>query len=50
MQPEGYDKQECGESGTLELLEVVKVVATEDASLITIEHVPSAPDTKERGR
>lgn len=50
MQPEGDDEQECGEAGTLELLEAVKVVATEDATLITDEHVPSAPDTrKEEG-
>lgn len=35
---------------TSELLEVVKVVATEDATLITVEHVLSAPDIrKEKG-
>lgn len=50
VQPEGDDKQECGEAGTSEPLEVVKVVAIENAILITVEHVPSAPDTrKEEG-
>lgn len=35
---------------TSELLEVVKVVATEDATLIKVEHVLSAPDIrKEKG-
>lgn len=40
VQPEGDDKQECGEAGTSEPLEVVKVVAIENAILITIKHVP----------